>query len=152
MRAHTKFCIFIHCEGADLYLEYLLVRADDGGVQRLVAILLGSRDVVVEFVGNHAPEVVHDAERGVTVTHLRHQNTHCADIEYLRKIEFLCLHLAPDAVDVLGPPGHFRIDIGTIQLPAQLLGNFHYEAFAIHTTLVQKAGYALVVVFLQVTE
>ena len=121
-------------------------------MQGLVTVLLRGRDIVIELIGDHAPEVMHNAKRGVAVANFRHQNAYGTYIEYLREIEFLRLHLAPDAVDVLCAPCHFRIDIGPVQLPAQLFGHFHDESFAIHATLIQQAGNTLVIVFLQVSE
>ena len=58
----------IHVGRADLHLERPTVRPDDGGVQRLVLVLLGVGDVVVEFAGDGPPEGVHHAERRIAVS------------------------------------------------------------------------------------
>src|SRR5262249_12831989 len=55
MRRHAILGYAVHLLGADLQLDALVARADDGGVDRLVVVLLGRRDVVLEAARHRAP-------------------------------------------------------------------------------------------------
>ena len=94
----------MHGLGTDLHLHHLAFRTDDSRVQGLIPVFLGVGDVIVEFVGNMAPECVHDTKRGVTVTDFRHQDADGPNIVHLGKIDALAPHFPPDTVDVLSTP------------------------------------------------
>ena len=67
VRGDARLGDAVHLVGADLHLHALAVRADHGGVQRLVHVGLGQRDVVLEAPGHRLPVGVHDAERLVAL-------------------------------------------------------------------------------------
>ncbi len=96
----------MHGEGAYLDFQHLAFRAEDRCVQRLIAILLGIGDVVVEFVGHVMPPRMHDAEHRIAIADLGHQDAHRADIVNLGEIDPLALHLPPDRIDMLGATIH----------------------------------------------
>jgi len=75
-------------------------------------VALGLGDIVVKFARNRLPEVMDDAEYGVTVAHRIDQHAHRAHIVNLGKIDLLLLHLFPDAVDVLGATHQVSLDAG----------------------------------------
>src|SRR4029077_17100006 len=81
-------------------LERLAVERDDRGVERLVQVVLGDGDVVVELAGDRAPQRVHDAQRRVTVADLVDEQADGVDVVDLAELRALALHLLPDAVDV----------------------------------------------------
>jgi hypothetical protein len=53
--------------GADLDFERLAIERDGRGVERLVAVGLGYRDVIVELARNGAPQRVDDALSSVFI-------------------------------------------------------------------------------------
>ena len=55
----------VHLLGADLQFDALAARADHGGVQRAIVVLLGRRDVVLEPPRHARPGGVDDAEHRV---------------------------------------------------------------------------------------
>ncbi len=65
MRSDAAFGECMHLMRTDLHFEGFALRPDHGGVQRLVLVALGPRDVVVEFARHRRPQTVRDAERGV---------------------------------------------------------------------------------------
>ncbi len=93
----------MHVARADLHLEGLALRADHRGVDRAVLVVLRCGDVIVEFARDVVPQPMHHAERGVAVGDRLDHDAYRAYVEQLLERELLALHLAPDAVDVLGP-------------------------------------------------
>ena len=55
----------VHVGGADLDLDRAAERAEQRGVQRLVAVGLGDRDVILELARHRFIEAVQDAERAI---------------------------------------------------------------------------------------
>ena len=62
---------------------------------------------------------VHDAERRVALGDRAHHDAYRAHVEQLLEGELLALHLAVDAVDVLGPPVHLRLDARAVAARAR---------------------------------
>lgn len=151
--AHPELGLLVHGEGADLDLQHLALRAEHRGMQRLVAVLLGVGDVVVELVGHVMPARVDDAQHRVAVAHLGHQDTHRADVVDLGEVDALALHLPPDRVDVLGA----AIDLvaaDALRRHQRLEGLDHLAdvAVAVLAPLGQLAGDGLVVLVVQVAK
>ena len=57
----------VHLLGANLHFEGVAVLGDDGGVERLVKVGPRHGDEVLDAAGDGTPEVVNDAEGGITV-------------------------------------------------------------------------------------
>ncbi len=91
----------VHRVGPDLDLERLAVERDDRRVERLVEVVLGDGDVVVELARDRTPQRVDDAQRRVAVPDLVDQQADGVDVVDLAELRALALHLLPDAVDVL---------------------------------------------------
>jgi hypothetical protein len=53
MRGNAHLGDLVHAVGADLHLDAHALWADDTGVERLVAVRLRCRDVVLEAAGDH---------------------------------------------------------------------------------------------------
>ena len=102
----------VHRVGPDLDLERLAVERDDRRVQRLVEVVLGDGDVVVELARDRAPQRVHDAERRVAVADLVDEQADGVDVVDLAELRALALHLLPDAVDVLRAALQLGLDAG----------------------------------------
>ena len=64
----------VHLLGADLHLEELPARTEDGGVERLVGVRLGARDVVLDPLLDRRPVVVDDAEHVIALGHRAHDD------------------------------------------------------------------------------
>ncbi len=102
----------VHLLGADLDLEGLDPRTDDGRVQRLVEVELRGVDVVLEPALHRRPEGVHRPERRPAV--LLGGHDHPDRHEVVDLVELLAPHdhLLVDAPEVLRPPGDLRLDAG----------------------------------------
>ena len=57
----------VHLLGTDLQFDALLARADHGGVNGAVIILLRGRDVILEAARHHRPRRMNDPERLVAL-------------------------------------------------------------------------------------
>ena len=73
----------MHLEGSNLYLKRLSAWPDDGCVQRLVVVLLGVRNVVIELAGQVLPEVMNDTERRVALGDVVHEDPNRTHVEDL---------------------------------------------------------------------
>ena len=69
MRRDAFFGDAVHLLGPDLDFEGLPVRADHGGVQRLVEVRPRDRDEILDAARDGPPLVVDHAERRVAVLH-----------------------------------------------------------------------------------
>jgi len=67
VRGHAGLGDVMHVLGADLELHRRAVRPDQRRVQRLVAVDLGDRDVVLELARNRLEQLVQRAEREVAL-------------------------------------------------------------------------------------
>ena len=67
VRGDAIFGDLMHFRGPHLQLDALMARANDGGVDRLVLVMLWRRDVVLETARHHAPGRVDHAKRGVAI-------------------------------------------------------------------------------------
>ncbi len=81
---------------AYLHFDGLALGSDDGGMQRLVIVFFGVRNVVVEFPRQVGPQVVHDAQCRIAIADILYQDTHGANIEQRIDTTVLALHLAVD--------------------------------------------------------
>src|SRR3546814_10043378 len=81
----------MHVVRADLHLDAMPLRSDDGGVQRAVAVGLGGRDVVLETPRHHRIATVQQAERVVAVAQRADNHTEGHDVGKLFKGDVLAL-------------------------------------------------------------
>ena len=80
-----------------------------GGVERLIHVLFGVGDVIVELAGDGSPERMDEAEDAVAFRDGRNEyadGEEVVDVAYLFALRGVCLGLAVDAVDVLGASGN----------------------------------------------
>src|SRR5574343_1092458 len=141
----AEFGVLVHVPGADLDFQAAPVRAAHGGVQRAIVIALGIRDVVVEFLGNRQPQVVHDAERGIAVLQVIDDDAQGAHVVNLGELDAFLAHLVPDAVDVLRPAVDFGIlDAGRFQFLAHLGDRIDDELLSLAALFVEQLGQFLV--------
>ena len=89
-----------------------MARADHRGVDRLVVVLLGRRDVVLEAAGHRAPSRMHDAERPVAGVEAVHDDAEAVDVGELLQRDLPVLHLAPDGEGLLLAAVHLGFEAG----------------------------------------
>ena len=110
VRRNTQFRMPVHFVGTDLHLNCLSFGANQCGMQRLVAIILGVGDVVVKFPREVGPDVVHDSQCRITLGNVFNEHPDRADIENFLKTLLLMLHFSPDAKDVLRTACNLGLD------------------------------------------
>ena len=112
----------VHLAGADLHLDRLAGRPDDRGVQALVEVELGHRDVVLEPAHHRPPAPVDAAERGVAVLHRVDDDPDGDEVEDVVELAALHDHLLVDAPQVLAAAGDLGVD-AELGEPAADLGD-----------------------------
>ena len=95
----------VHLGRADLHLDRP-VAADHSRMQRLIAIRLGQTDVILEATRNRPEGVVHHRQGPVTALQIRADDAQGRHVIDLVERLLLALHLAPDAIEMLGPATH----------------------------------------------
>ena len=117
VRGDPELRVAVHVARADLHLHALAVGTDHRGVQALVAVGLGQRDVVLEAPRNGTPGAVHDAERRVDrvgrAVEDHAERDHVVD---LVERETLGRHLRLDRREFLLAPRHLGDQPGLLQL------------------------------------
>ena len=144
VRGHAEFGLAVHLAGADLHFDGFPLRTEHRGVQRTVIVALGPGDVVVEFARHRHPQRMHHAERGVAGGHVLDQHAQRTQVVELADRHVLLLHLPPDAVDVLRPPGDFGGHAVRGQRVREFAAHFGDVAFAAAAVVVEQARDALV--------
>ena len=152
MGRDAELGVTVHLLGADLDLDGLALVADDDGVDGLVAVRLRVRDIVVELARYMVPVGVDHAEGRVAVVDLLDDDAHCPDVIELGELKVLLLHLAPDAVNVLGPPVDIGLDPVLGKSGPELGDELVDVGLAVNPLLVEEARDLLVDVGMQVAE
>ncbi len=80
---NTEFGDLMHALGADLQLDTLARRANDGGVDGAIVVLLRRGDVILEAARHHTPACMHDAERPIAGGNVVDQNAETVDVRQL---------------------------------------------------------------------
>ena len=111
VRRNAVFRHLVHLGRADLDFERNARAADDGRVERLIAVRLRGRDIVLEATRNGLVEVVHVAEHVIAVRNRVHDDAHRADVVDFVDGLVLRVHLAVDGVDVLDAGGDGIVDM-----------------------------------------
>ena len=62
----TTLGVFVHFFGADLELDDLFIRGNDGGMERLVTVLFRDGDIIFDAATHRSIERVDEAEDEVT--------------------------------------------------------------------------------------
>ena len=149
----AQFGVLVHFLSANLDFQAAPVRTMHGRMQRAVVIAFGIRDVVVEFLGDRRPQVMHDAECGVAILQVIDNDAQGAHVIDLGKLDALFPHLVPDAVDVLRSTVNFGVfHPERLKLLAHLRHRISDELFALAALLVEHFGDALVDIGMQETE
>ncbi len=119
VRGDPDLAHLVHLVGPDLDLEGLAVEGDDRRMERLVQIVLGDRDVVVELAGDRSPDGMDDAQGRVAIADLVNEQPDRVDVVDLAELGTLALHLLPDAVDMFRPTLDVGHDPGCLETRSQ---------------------------------
>ena len=120
----------VHVAGADLHLEGLPPLAHHRGVERLVEVGLGHRDVVLEAAGDGAPVLVDDAQRAVGVADVGGDDAKRLVVVELGDVDALAPQLLVDRVVALDPEGDLGLDPGLLEALGQRLGDALHRPLA----------------------
>src|SRR2546422_329612 len=110
----------VHVAGADLDLVQLPARPEHRRVQRLVAVRLGTRDVVLDALLERRPLVVDDAEDVVALGDRVHEHAHREEVVDLLERLVALFHLLVDGPEILGPARD--LDVGEAGFPQRVTG------------------------------
>ena len=147
MRGDAVFRQAVHLLRAYLDLHCAALRPHDRGVERLVQVLLGRGDVVVELPLNRTPNGVHDAQRGVAVGHgvrnyaERYEIVNLVEVPSKRLVP---LQLSKSGVEVLRPAQHQGVDTARGQSGGNGAACLFRVRFALHAFPVDKPRYRLI--------
>ena len=132
VRRHAAFGGAVHLLRADLEFDRGAVGADQGGVQRLVAVDLADRDVVLELAGHRLVQGVQRAERHVTVGDAVDHDAKAVHVQHLRERQVLVAHLFIDAVQRLFAAIDFELQAAGRELVLDRLEDLldHFAAVA----------------------
>ena len=126
MRSNAAFGQLVHLVRADLHLDGCAKRAEQRGMQRLIAVRLGNGDVVLEFAGKRFVQAMQYAEREIARGNILDQDAKTVDIQHLREGQRFGLHLLVDAIQVFLASAHFGLDVVFVQT---LADRFQYLAY-----------------------
>ncbi|MNK59060.1 hypothetical protein D3C87_781590 [compost metagenome] len=101
MRRHARFGRAVHFLRADLEFHGRAVGADDGRMQRLVAVQLADRNVILELSRHGLVQAVQGAQGHVTVGKAAHHHAEAVHVQHLRERQMLAAHLFIDVVQGL---------------------------------------------------
>ena len=119
----------VHLLGPDLDLVELAVGSEDRGVERLVPVRLGARDVVLEALLEGQPLVMDHAQGVVAVGHGADDDPERHHVVDVVEPGIAAAHLLEDGPEVLGPAAHLELgDPGAPQfLLERLLERLHHR-------------------------
>ena len=129
--SHAVFRRVVHIPGTDLHLERNALLIQDGGVQRLVHILLGGGNIVLEPVWYWTQHIMDDAKDIVAFQHGIHNDAHRVYVVNLIKRASLDIHFAVDAVNAFYPPVNLRGDMLFLQACLDPLDNVAEKRFPV---------------------
>ena len=101
----------VHGLGADLELHGGAERADERGVQRLVAVRFRDRDVVLEAAGHRLVELMQHAHRHVALGQRADDDAKAEDVVDLREAQALLAHLGVDRIERLLAAEDLRLQL-----------------------------------------
>ena len=130
----------VHLARADLHFKGNAERAEHHGVQGLVAVGLGNRDVVLEPPGDGLVEIVNHPKRAVAGVGLVHDHAETVNVIHLLERQVLLLHLAVHAVQAFLAPGHLGGQSLALQLADDGAADFLDDGLAVAVTLAHRVG------------
>ena len=109
------------------------MHAKQDGVQGLVAVGFGDRDIVFEMARNGLIAAVDGSENTLAGIGIVDHNTKSIDIHDLRKGLFLVAHLLIDAVQMFFPALYLGVKVFAIEVVLNSYSNFFDNFLAVAT-------------------
>ena len=109
MRRDAELGGAVHLPRANLNFVQLTARTEDRGVQRLVAVRFGRRDVILDALLQRCPLMVDHAEHVVAILNFLDQHPDCHQVVYLLERLVPRFHFAVNRPQVLRPAGHLEL-------------------------------------------
>ena len=113
----------VHLIRPNLYLKGLAVASDQSGVQRLVHVLLGHGNVILESPGNGLVHLMNNTQSRIAVLHRINHNAHRKQVVNLIQSLVLLHHLLINAEEVLHPAVHRGLDACVLHVLLYLIHN-----------------------------
>ena len=152
MRGNSELGDRVHFLGPDLDLERVTLRSHHGGVERLIGVGFGNREMILDPPRKRRPLLVDQAESGVAVGYRRDDDTKGEEIEHVGDIHSLPLELLVDGVEVLDPAVDRALDSILLQQPLEHAANFREPAISCLGPLLDLALEALSLLGVEIEE
>ena len=121
----------VHLVAANLDLDGHSARPHHRGVQALVAVRLGHRDVILEAPFDRQPQLVHQAQNFVAFTAGGAHDPYPQQIvDFVGGVPAF-LHLLVDGVEVLGAALHAQVQVAALRRRVDLLGDLPQQGVAL---------------------
>ncbi len=117
----------MHLLGADLHFDGHAVGPEQGGVQGLIAVHARYGDVVLEPAGHGLVDAVDQSQGPVAGVGAVDDDAKAVHVDHFVQRDFLVLHLAIDAVQMLLPTLDAADDVGLLQGCLEGLGDLADE-------------------------
>ncbi len=134
----------VHFFGADLDFKRRAVFRDHRSVQRLVKVGPRHGDEILDAPRHRPPQVVNDAEHGVTILQRSRNHAHGAKVVDLVDGNALALQFLVNAVEALDAAFDPRLNAGLFQLVGDRLLHLREEGFALLAPRIDGFFYLLV--------
>ena len=131
MRSDSLFSDAVHLFSADLYFELMSAFADDGGVERLVAVSARDGDEVLDAAGHGTPQRMNQAEYGVAGGKVVRDDANGEQVVDLIEGDFGALQFLKDGEVALDAPFNACIDVVFPQLLVECVLNPAQELLAL---------------------
>ena len=142
MSGDAVFRNLVHLARADLQFDTLMARAHNRRVDRLVVVLLRSRDVVLETAGHRAPRRMHETKHPVTIVNRVNDQAKGINVGQLFEADLPVLHLTPDRVGLLLTPRNFRRDARFREFGGQCRADVFDQPFVLGPQFCEFAGHS----------
>ena len=131
VRRNTVFRSVMHIPGTDLHFKRHAFFIQHSGMQRLIHVLLGSRDIVLKAIRDRPQHIMDDPQNVVALRYSIYNNAHRINIVNLIKGAALNIHLTVDAIDAFHPPIYLCGHMFFFQPGLNSLNNIAQERFPI---------------------
>ncbi len=152
MSSYALFGDPVHFPCSYLYLHSLPEGVDDCGVQRLIHIGLGQRDIILKTAWHRFPHGMDDTEDLIALLYGTHYDPEGQDIIDLVYIQILAHHLSIDTEKMLVSPLYRGIYVGLLQSLGQGLLDVPNEFFPCLSPLGNPLPNILIDLWLKIEE
>ena len=119
----TKLSPLVHLLGADLNLDASALWPNHGGVERLIEVELGHRDVVLEAPGERGPTCVNCSQSRVAISHGGNYYPNTNQVVDVIELPTTQNHLLINGVVLFGPAIELALYLRTSKFCVYLLDN-----------------------------